>query len=97
VQVGDHIQGIEVILQFCPVAHCADVVAQRKGAGGLDARKNAFSAFGRFTHFIFLLVPDARVLGKIKNVPDRTDCKQSILPRTNKSMIIRGATLIHSA
>ncbi len=36
-QIGYHIQTLVIILQLAPVAHSADVIAQGKGAGGLNA------------------------------------------------------------
>ena len=44
-QVGHHVQAVIVRLQQCPVAHRADIVAQGGRAGGLDARKDAFTFF----------------------------------------------------
>ena len=49
VQVGHHVQAVVIGLQECPVAHRADVVAQSRRAGGLNARKNAFTFF--FCHY----------------------------------------------
>ena len=45
VEVSDHIQAVVVRLQQGPVAHRADIVAQGGRAGGLDARKDAFTFF----------------------------------------------------
>ena len=41
VQIGDHVQAVVLILQQLPVAHGADVVAQRRRAGRLDSREDA--------------------------------------------------------
>ena len=49
VQVGHHVQAVVIGLQEGPVAHRADVVAQGRRAGGLNARKNAFTFF--FCHY----------------------------------------------
>ena len=43
VKVRHHIQAVIILLQQRPVAHRADVVAQRGRAGGLDARQNALA------------------------------------------------------
>ena len=45
VQVCHHIQAFIIRLQKGPVAHCADIIAQRGRAGGLDAREDAFAFF----------------------------------------------------
>ena len=49
VQVGHHVQAVVIGLQEGPVAHRTDVVAQSRRAGGLNARKNAFTFF--FCHY----------------------------------------------
>ena len=45
VQVCHHIQAFIIRLQKGPVAHCADIIAQRGRAGGLDAREDSFAFF----------------------------------------------------
>ena len=50
VEVGHHIQAVELVLQLGPVADRADVVAQCKGAGGLDAGQDHALALALFTH-----------------------------------------------
>ena len=52
-QVSDHIQAVIIRLQQGPVAHRADIVAQSRRAGGLNARKNPFTFF--FCHNFHLL------------------------------------------
>ena len=39
--IGDHVQAVVFILEQLPVAHRADVVAQRGRAGRLDAGEDA--------------------------------------------------------
>ena len=56
VQVGHHIQAVELILELGPVADRPDVVAQGKGAGGLDAGQNNALALALFTHEKCLLI-----------------------------------------
>ena len=50
VEVGHHIQAVELILQLGPVADRPNVVAQSKGAGGLDAGQNDALALALLTH-----------------------------------------------
>ena len=55
VQVSNHIQAVIIRLQQGPVAHRADIIAQRGGASGLDARKNALALFNLFCHGEYFL------------------------------------------
>ena len=45
VQVGDKVVAVVVLLHFLPVLHRAQIVAQGKGACGLNARENDFFVF----------------------------------------------------
>ena len=55
VQIRHHIQAIKFLLQSAPVAHCAHIVAQGKGTGGLDAGQDALLALHFFTHCFCLI------------------------------------------
>ena len=41
-EIRDEVEALVLLLRSNGLAHGAEVVAQMKGAGGLDARQNAF-------------------------------------------------------
>src|SRR5699024_1441418 len=91
VEVGHHIQAVELILQLGPVADRPNVVAQSKGAGGLDAGQNDALALALLTHKNASLCIDAdRISRQEAGGPNRPAAEKK--PRTKPDLPVLSRT-----